>query len=371
MVGTAHLDDQWNWTIQDTINSFIPNTLHQNFAYFTNASYTNYTFSFEEAWRYQLIKEYYPSDFVTLSNYIAQGRWRLAGSAMVAGDVNTPAPESLIRHTLYANNYWKQQFNKTSLDIYLPDCFGFGYALPSVAAHCGLKGFSSQKLTWGSAVPIPFYNVGRWVGPDGASVVAVLQPGGYGSTIGVSLANDANALARINNSFATNGGLYIDYRYFGTGDIGGSPTDASVNWLQQSVTTTNGLINVLSAASDQLFLDLAPSNVSGLPVYQGELLMKTHGTGCYTSHPEMKTASNTLTINVMPRPALALTGPVAGNLALSWPAYAIIYRLYVTTNLASPIAWSPVTNAVTTQGGTNIVTLTNSPDNRFFQLRSP
>ena len=128
---------------------------------------------------------------------------------------------------------------------------------------------------------------------------------------------------------------------------------------------------MLSAASDQLFLDLAPSNVSGLPVYQGELLMKTHGTGCYTSHPEMKTASNTLTINVMPRPALALTGPVAGNLALSWPAYAIIYRLYVTTNLASPIAWSPVTNAVTTQGGTNIVTLTNSPDNRFFQLRSP
>src|SRR5690242_1326373 len=48
MVATAHLDDQWNWTIQDTINSFIPNTLHQNFAYFTNPNYTNYTFSFEE-----------------------------------------------------------------------------------------------------------------------------------------------------------------------------------------------------------------------------------------------------------------------------------------------------------------------------------
>ena len=177
MVGTAHLDDQWNWTIQDTINSFIPSTLHQNFAYFTNPTYTNYTFSFEEAWRYQLMSEYYPADFLTMSNYIVQGRWRVAGSAMVAGDVNTPAPESLIRHTLYANTYWKQQFNKTSLDIFLPDCFGFGYALPSVAAHCGLKGFSSQKLSWGSAIPIPFQNIGRWVGPDGASVVGVLQPG--------------------------------------------------------------------------------------------------------------------------------------------------------------------------------------------------
>ena len=191
MVATAHLDDQWNWTIQNTINSYIPNTLHQNFAYFTNANYTNYTFSFEEAWRYQLISEYYPSDFATLTNYIAQGRWRLAGSAMVAGDVNTPAPESLIRQTLYANNYWKQQFGKTSLDIFLPDCFGFGYALPSVAAHCGLKGFSSQKLSWGCWTNIPFQNIGRWIGPDGASILAVLQPGGYGSQIGVNLANDS------------------------------------------------------------------------------------------------------------------------------------------------------------------------------------
>ncbi len=53
MVATAHLDDQWNWTIQDTINSYIPKTLQQNFAYFTNPNYTNYTFSFEEAWRYR------------------------------------------------------------------------------------------------------------------------------------------------------------------------------------------------------------------------------------------------------------------------------------------------------------------------------
>ena len=284
-VATAHLDTQWNWTIQDTINSYIPSTLTNNFTLF--GKYSNYVFSFEGTFRYKLAKEYYPAWYATLTNYVAQGRWRVAGSAVDAGDVNAPSPESLMRHILYGNGFWKQEFGKTSTDIFLPDCFGFGYALPSVAAHCGLKGFSSQKLTWGGTIPIPFYNVGRWVGPDGASVVADLQPGGYGSTIGVNLANDASSLARISNSYAATG-LYIDYRYFGTGDIGGSPTDSSVNWLQQSVTTTNGLLNVLSAASDQLFLDLAPSNVSRLPVYQGELLMKTHGTGCYTSHPEMK-----------------------------------------------------------------------------------
>src|SRR5438094_8195542 len=76
-VGYGHLDDQWNWTIQETINNFIPDSLHQNFAFFTNANYTNYTFSFEGALRYQFIKEYYPADFLTLSNYIQQaaGTW--------------------------------------------------------------------------------------------------------------------------------------------------------------------------------------------------------------------------------------------------------------------------------------------------------
>jgi alpha-mannosidase len=287
IVATAHLDDQWNWTIQDTINSYIPNTLQQNFAYFNNPNYTNYTFSFEEAWRYQLISEYYPSDFATLSNYIAQGRWRLAGSAMVAGDVNTPAPESLIRQTLYANNYWKQQFNKTSLDIFLPDCFGFGYALPSVAAHCGLKGFSSQKLSWGSAIPIPFQNIGRWIGPDGSSVIAALQPGAYTSAIGVNLANDSGELARITNNFLQTG-LHLDYRYFGTGDRGGSPDASSVSNICLSVQTTNGSVHVLNTGSDQMYRDLTPAQVAMLPTYQGELLLKSHGTGTYTAHAENK-----------------------------------------------------------------------------------
>src|SRR5262249_36187733 len=137
-VGYGHLDDQWNWTIQDSINSYIPKTLHQNFVYFTNAAFTNFNFSFEGALRYEFIQEYYPTDFLTLSNYIAQGRWHVAGSSLTPSDVNIPAPESLIRHTLYADQFWKRTFGRTSTDFLLPDAFGFGYALPSVAAHCGV-----------------------------------------------------------------------------------------------------------------------------------------------------------------------------------------------------------------------------------------
>src|SRR5215471_8943499 len=61
-VGYSHLDDQWNWTIQDTINSFIPNSCGVNFGLLSNANFSPYTFSFEGAMRYQLVKEYYPAD---------------------------------------------------------------------------------------------------------------------------------------------------------------------------------------------------------------------------------------------------------------------------------------------------------------------
>ena len=79
-------------------------------------------------------------------------------------------------------------------------------------------------------------------------------------------------LSRISNNYAQTG-LYLDYRYFGTGDQGGSPTAASVSNVCLSVQTTNGAVHVLNTGSDQIFRDLTPSQVAMLPTYQGELLM--------------------------------------------------------------------------------------------------
>ena len=56
----------------------------------------------------------------------------------------------------------------------------------------------------------------------------MLQPGAYTTTISANLANDSGELSRITNNFAQTG-LYLDYRYFGTGDQGGGPAAAAVN----------------------------------------------------------------------------------------------------------------------------------------------
>ena len=129
MVADAHLDDQWNWTILDTINSYVPATLHTNFTLF--AKYPHYTFNFEEILRYRITKEYYPADYLTLTNYIAQGRWRVAGSAVVAGDVNIPSSEALMRQILYGNGFWKQELGKTSVDIFSLSIMSPGTAAPA------------------------------------------------------------------------------------------------------------------------------------------------------------------------------------------------------------------------------------------------
>ena len=168
-IATAHLDTVWNWTFEKTVSDYLLKTLKKNFHLFEK--YPDYKFNFEGSYRYELIEEYYPEEFEKLKKYVALGRWNVCGSAFENGDVNIPSPEALIRNFLYGNNYFEKTFAKRSSDIFLPDCFGFGWALPSVAAHCGLKGFTTQKLSWGSAYGVPF-DIGKWYGPNGKYIYA-------------------------------------------------------------------------------------------------------------------------------------------------------------------------------------------------------
>ena len=282
VVGTSHLDSQWNWTVQDSIRQFVPNTFFENFQRFQE--YPNYTFSYEGAIHYMWFKEYYPEAWPTVQKYVAEGRWRIAGNWINAVDVNVPSPESLMRHALYAKRFFRQEFGKTGNDVYLPDCFGFGFALPSIAAHSGLSAFTTQKLTWGSSYGIPF-PVGRWKGVDGSEVVAALNPGNYVTRINSDISTDPKWS---NDPTSLGNGRQVVYRLFGVGDVGGAPEAESVKWLEQSLANKDGKVEVRNTSVDQLSRDLTAAEKAALPVYEGELTMKTHGVGCYTSQAAMK-----------------------------------------------------------------------------------
>ncbi|HVU34921.1 MAG TPA: glycoside hydrolase family 38 C-terminal domain-containing protein [Opitutaceae bacterium] len=283
VVGYAHLDTQWRWTYPQVTGEFLANTLHDNFALFKK--YPDYIFNFSGSRRYEMMAEYYPAEFEELKHYVAAGRWFPAGSSVDEGDSNVPSAESLIRQVLYGNYYFRRTFGIASEEFMLPDCFGFPASLPTILAHCGIKGFSTQKLTWGSAVGIPF-KVGVWVGPDGRSVVAALDPGSYAAGVTEDLSRSEPWLKRI-EATGEKSGAYVDYHYYGTGDRGGAPKDESVRWIERSI-AGHGPIRVISARSDQMFKDLQPEQIAKLPRYQGELLLTQHSAGSISSEAYMK-----------------------------------------------------------------------------------
>jgi alpha-mannosidase len=310
VVGYAHLDTEWRWEYPQVIDEYLRKTMQDNFKLFDK--YPHYVFNFSGANRYRFMKEYYPADFAKLKKYVDEGKWFPAGSSMEEGDVNAPSAETIIRQILYGNNWFRKELGKASAEYMLPDCFGFPSSLPTILAHSGVKGFSTQKLVWGSSAPgggpdspektpqgTPF-NVGVWVGPDGESVLAGLNPGDYAGGINSDLSkplpplptdtvlDDLNKkfqplrqelvradqnnstmetshiqeylavrnqqktelqmqqdreLSRHQSDWAArvelNGkvsGVLTDYHYYGTGDIGGTPDEDSVKRLEAILT---------------------------------------------------------------------------------------------------------------------------------------
>ncbi|MBV8895658.1 MAG: alpha-mannosidase [Acidobacteriaceae bacterium] len=388
VVGYAHLDTEWRWEYPQVINEFIVDTMRNNFALFEK--YPHYIFNFSGANRYRFMKEYFPEDFAKVKQYVDSGRWFPAGSSMEEGDVNAPSAESIIRQVLYGNDWFRKEFGKASAEYMLPDCFGFPASLPTILAHSGVKGFSTQKLVWGSSAPgggneslektpegTPF-NVGVWVGPDGESVLAGLNPGSYSGGIYsdlskplpapdlnarleevktklqalqkklqaaqqsegrpdqkdvqeyISLRNEQQALtnfqrdqdlerfqgdwaARVENNGKLTG-IYTDYHYYGTGDTGGSPDEASVKRLEAIVTggeaslpadgqmffrrqaqpegpmvkLGEGPVHVISATADEMFLNITKAEMADLPRYTGEMELTNHSAGSLTSQAYQK-----------------------------------------------------------------------------------
>ena len=387
-VGYAHLDTEWRWEYPQVIDEYLRKTMEDNFALFEK--YPHYIFNFSGANRYRLMKEYYPADFARLQQYVKRGRWFPAGSSMEEGDVNTPSAETIIRQVLYGNEWFGRELGRASAEYMLPDCFGFPSSLPTILAHAGVKGFSTQKLVWGSSAPgggpeslertpegTPF-NVGVWVGPDGESVLAGLNPGSYSAGIETDLSQPLPSLAantqledlrrrvkelgdkwekadqagqlldhadiqeyytlrrerdemaklqkdrelqrhqgdwaaRVEQNGAVSG-VFTDYHYYGTGDIGGAPDEDSIKRLEAIVTkgtasfppqgqyylpgqahpewpavkVGGGRVNVVSANAEQMFLDITPDQAKGLPRYTGEMELTNHSAGSLTSQAYQK-----------------------------------------------------------------------------------
>ena len=297
IVSNSHLDTQWNWDATTTINEYILKTMSENFSLFDK--YPNFHFNFEGAIKYMWMKEYYPTQYSSLKKYIQDGRWSIAGASIDANDVMTPSAESIIRNFLYGQSYYKKEFGiDGGRDIMLPDCFGFPHSLPTLGNHCGIIGFHTQKLSWGSAYPYDnLPPLGKWRGVDGSEVYAVFKGEAYDAH--ESFNKDMSYDSDTQNSIASNMNNYnfpAVFRYVGPrSDRGGGLQDNNSSagentpyWLQTSM-DSDGPVKVLMTTPTEFFEYMASCEQQAkYEVWDNELPMKQHGTGCYTSQTIMK-----------------------------------------------------------------------------------
>ena len=294
-ISNSHLDSQWNWDVKTTINEYVRNTMEQNFTRLDK--YPNLTFNFEGAIRYMWMKEYYPEQYAKLKTYVQNGRWHISGCAVDANDVMVSSAESIMRNWLYANQFFKKEFGvRGGYDVMLPDCFGFSYALPSLAKHCGFKGFHTAKLAWGSAGYDQLPPFGIWQGVDGSQIYAVYKPGAYDNheQYNKNMANDSE-MAAITADNYNKYGVAAEIRYVGPrSDRGGALQDNASSsgentpyWLNLSA-QTNGAVKVRIATPDEIFDYLDQNKNQKYHVKDGELPMRTHGVGSYTSRTMLK-----------------------------------------------------------------------------------
>lgn len=294
-ISNSHLDTQWNWDVKTTINEYVRNTMEQNFTRLDK--YPNLKFNFEGAIRYMWMKEYYPEQYAKLKTYVHNGRWHISGCAVDANDVMVSSAESIMRNWLYANQFFKKEFGvRGGYDVMLPDCFGFSYALPSLARHCGFKGFHTAKLAWGSAEYDQLPPFGIWQGVDGSQIYAVYKPGAYDNheQYNKNMANDSEMAAITANNY-NKYGVAAEIRYVGPrSDRGGALQDNASSsgentpyWLNLSA-QTNGAVKVRIATPDEIFDYLDKNKNQKYHVKDGELPMRTHGVGSYTSRTMLK-----------------------------------------------------------------------------------
>ncbi len=286
--GHAHIDVAWLWTLGQTRRKS-ERTFHNVIRYMEQ--FPEYHFSQSQPQLYQFIQEDQPELFKQIQKLVAESRWEPMGGMWVEADCNISGAESLARQFLLGRTYFQEKFGKDAETpvLWLPDVFGYAWALPQLIKQAGLKYFMTIKIGWSQYNRLP-YDTFLWQGIDGTKILThfstVKELGSsYASTYN-SMANPQEALGTWENFQQKE--LHNDLLMaYGFGDGGGGPTLEMLENLE-IMDNFPGLPKVRHSSVKQFFenIDLVQTSKM-LPVWNGELYLEYHR-GTYTTQANMK-----------------------------------------------------------------------------------
>ncbi|MDR2176852.1 MAG: alpha-mannosidase [Treponema sp.] len=166
-IGHTHIDLSWLWRYKHTREKGERSFLT---ALRLMERYPEYLFLQTQAQLYDSIKEDHPELFRAIGKRAAEGRWEASGAMWVEADCNIPSGESLVRQILYGKGFFKKEFGAENTFLWLPDVFGYNWALPQILKKSGIDTFITTKISWSEINRMP-HDTFIWTGMDGSQVL--------------------------------------------------------------------------------------------------------------------------------------------------------------------------------------------------------
>ena len=166
LIGHSHMDTAWLWPITETEKKCA-----RTYANSLNLmeEYPEYKFVQSSAFHSEWLRRDYPELFARIQEAVAQGRYEPNGGVWVECDCNLTGGEYMVRQFLWGQRFTRRYFGYTADCFWLPDTFGYSYAIPQIMKGCGVNYFLTTKIAWNDTNAFPlttFY----WQGLDGTSV---------------------------------------------------------------------------------------------------------------------------------------------------------------------------------------------------------
>ncbi len=282
LVGNSHIDVAWLWTLAET-RAKMGRTTATALRYLDELP--SYRFVQSQPQLYEFLRQDFPDLFARVQERVAEGRWEIIGASWLEPDCNITGGESLVRQILHGQRFWQEHFGRTSTVMWLPDTFGYAWALPQILAKSGIDTFVTQKLTWNNENTFPYGHF-EWEGVDGTRVRCTF-PQVYVALVTPETID--RFYRRVPETETVEGLLFL----YGYGDGGGGPIreDVEIGERLKNVpgfprcefSTARGALSALRDEADEI----ARRTGRDVPVWKGELYLESHR-GTLTTHGRVK-----------------------------------------------------------------------------------
>ena len=290
--GHAHIDVAWLWTLEQT-RLKAARTFHTVLRLMEQ--FPDYHFTQSQPQLYDFVRRDFPELFEAIKQRVAEGRWEVIGGMWLEADCNLSGPESLARQFLLGRSFFAEHFgpNVETPVLWLPDVFGYAWALPQLIKQAGLEYFFTIKISWNQYNRLP-YDSFWWQGLDGTRVLTHFSPTPDGG------ASTYNALATPEQVMGT----WTNFRQkdlgrgektppllmaYGFGDGGGGPTREMLENIRE-MEHFPALPRMQQRSVGDFFRELETTFGEALPTWNAELYFELHR-GTYTTQSRNKRAN--------------------------------------------------------------------------------